>query len=83
MAGQQTCLLWDTPELQLSLGEGPLARLLPQIWVPVGATSGVLLPRNVRLSKALVSEAGDAVSAAGELELRWREEEPGAALALR
>ena len=63
----RSCLVWDNPELKLSLGDGPLARLLPQLWVPVAASCCVPLPRNVELLRATVSEAGDAVSAGGTL----------------
>ena len=62
----RSCLVWETPELRLSLGDGPLARLLPQLWVPVASSSCVVLPRRVQLQRALVTEAGDAVSASGQ-----------------
>lgn len=66
----RSCLMWDTPEVRLSLGDGPLARLLPKLWVPLLATSGIALPRAITLRKALVSTAADGVSAAGTLALR-------------
>ena len=66
----RSCLLWDTPELRLSLDSlGWAARLLPQIWVPVAAACCVVLPRGARLRRAVVSEAGDGVSASGEFAL--------------
>ena len=66
----RSCLLWDTPELRLSLDSlGWAARLLPQIWVPVAAACCVVLPRGATLRRAVVSEAGDGVSASGEFAL--------------
>ena len=37
-AGARSCLIWESPELKLSLGDGPLARLVPPLWVPVAAS---------------------------------------------
>ena len=82
-AGMKSCLLWDTPELQLSLGDGPLARLLPKLWVPVAASTGVVFPRGLELRTATVSEAGDGVSASGDLALSKPKGEPGYAITLR
>jgi len=65
----RSCLLWDTPELKISLGSGGWAKLLPKLWVPVAVTSGVLLPRSIALRRVTVSEAGDGVTCAGTLEL--------------
>ena len=68
--GLRSCLTWDSPVLKRSLGDGnPLVRLLPALWVPVLASCGVALPKAVRLRRAVVSEAGDGVSAAGTLAL--------------
>ena len=67
--GLRSVLLWDAPELKLSLGDGPLARLLPQLWVPVLSASGVVLPPAVELLRSTVSEPGDGVSVAGTLRL--------------
>ena len=69
VGGRRSCLVWESPELRLSLGDGPLTRLLPQLWVPVAASSAVILPRRLELRRALVSEAGDGVSAAGTFSL--------------
>ena len=79
----RSCLRWETPELKLSLGDGPLARLLPQLWVPVLSESGVLLPRAVELRRAVVSEAGDGVSASGALALSRPADGEPYALAVR
>ena len=48
-----------------------------RLWVPVAATCGVVLPRNLALRRAYASEAGDAVSAAGTLSLRRGDEDEG------
>ena len=81
--GLRSCLTWDSPELKLSLGDGnPLVRLLPALWVPVLASCGVALPKAVRLRRAVVSEAGDGVSAAGRLELAPNQVEEGGQLAV-
>ena len=80
--GRPSCLVWDTPELQLSLGDSGLARLLPQLWVPVAASCCVALPRALELRRAVVSQAGDAVSAAGTLALQASSTEEDGSFAL-
>lgn len=67
--GRKSCLIWADPELRLSLGDNPLMRLLPQLWVPVAASCCVALPRQLRLRRATVSAAGDGVSVGGALAL--------------
>ena len=52
------------------------------LWVPVLASCGVALPKAVRLRRAVVSEAGDGVSAAGRLELAPNQVEEGGQLAV-
>lgn len=82
----RSALLWDTPELKLSLGNGFLSRLLPQLWVPVLSEGGVLLPRSIDMRRVTVSDAGDGMSAAGTFSLGARRvdrgDEPGGSLAL-
>lgn len=36
----RACLIWDTPELKVSLGDSALARLIPPLWVPVVSVRG-------------------------------------------
>jgi hypothetical protein len=67
--GLRSILVWDMPELKLSLGEGFLAKLLPQLWVPVLSSSGVVLPRSVELERVSASDAGDGVTASGTIAL--------------
>ena len=75
--GRRSCLIWDTPELRLSLGDNPVLRLLPQLWVPVAASCCVALPRGNSLRRAVVSDAGDGVSVGGALALAQQADEGG------
>jgi hypothetical protein len=81
MRGERSAFVWASPELKLDLGDGPLARLLPQLWLPVAATSGAVLPRCIELRRVAISDAAAGVVAAGEIDLplgrRRREEEQG------
>ena len=64
-----SCVLWDAPEMRVSLGERGLARLLPKLWVPIASATGIELPYCVDLRRAGASDAADALVFAGAIEL--------------
>mmetsp|Transcript_35455 Transcript_35455/g.93057 ORF Transcript_35455/g.93057 Transcript_35455/m.93057 type:complete len:326 (-) Transcript_35455:234-1211(-) len=63
----RNALLWENPELRVSLGEDGLLAKLPKLWVPVLSESGVELPPAIDLRRATISDAADAVIVAGDL----------------
>jgi hypothetical protein len=67
-ARTQSCLVWDGPELKLS-EKNILVGAQPKLWVPVASSFCIVLPRRFELRSAVVSDAGDGVSASGMLDL--------------
>ena len=67
LSGGSSMLLWDSPEIRLSLGEKGLVGMLPKLWVPVLSSTGLRLPPRVDLRRASVSDASDGLVVAGRL----------------
>ena len=66
----RSTILWEEPEMRLSLGETGLVGLLPKLWVPVAPASGLELPPCVDLQRASASETADGLVFTGLLNLQ-------------
>lgn len=67
--GASSALLWENPEIRLSLGEKGIAGMLPKLWVPVMSATAIALPRGVDLQRASVSSAADGLVLSGAIRL--------------
>ena len=65
----RSALLWDNPEIKISLGEEGLARLLPKLWMPVMAATAVEMPPCVELTRASASDAAGGLVVQGVINL--------------
>ena len=61
----RSAILWDNPEMRLSLGDTGLMKFVPKLWVPVASASGVELPAGVDLQRASASDAADGLVFSG------------------
>ena len=65
----RSALLWENPEIKLSLGDTGFAKFLPKLWMPVMAATAVELPRSVDLMRASASDAADGLVFQGAIHL--------------